>query len=155
MNKQHQYNINCRWTGNTGEGTSSYNSYQRSHLLSAKDKPEIAGSSDPAFRGDSSKYNPEELFLCSLSSCHMLWYLHLCSSHNIIVTNYEDDATGIMEETDKGGYFTEVILYPRVSISNPAQIGLAKSLHTEANKHCFIANSVNFPVRHKPEVYSI
>lgn len=151
--KNHHCNITIQWTGNQGKGTSSYRSYERSHSISAENKPLIEGSSDPAFRGDKTKYNPEEMLLSSLSSCHMLWYLHFCSEAGIIVTDYIDHATGIMTETANGsGHFTEVSLYPEVTVSEESMVEKAKELHRKANEFCFIANSVNFQVKHFPKV---
>jgi organic hydroperoxide reductase OsmC/OhrA len=149
MNNSHHYTVNLNWTGNTGSGTSSYTSYQRSHTISINNKSEILGSSDPSFRGDPGKHNPEELFIASISSCHMLWYLHLCAEAGILVTNYVDNTTGLMIETsDGGGRFKEVILNPVVTISEGSDIQIAYDLHKRANEHCFIANSLNFPVSH-------
>ena len=147
----HHYSATVKWTGNTGRGTQSYTSYKRDHIIAAGNKPEITGSSDPAFRGDPLRYNPEELLLASLSSCHMLWYLHLCSEAGIIVTGYSDTATGIMEETAGGsGKFTEATLNPVVTVQDKSMIARANELHGSANKLCFIANSCNFPVKHNP-----
>jgi organic hydroperoxide reductase OsmC/OhrA len=149
--KTHSYPIRMRWTGNTGEGTSEYRGYERAHEYSVLGKPVIPGSSDPAFRGDRSRYNPEELLVMSLSSCHMLWYLHLCSESKIVVVEYEDDAVGTMiEDPERGGYFTEVVLRPRVLLAPGSNTSLAVSLHERAHHLCFIANSVNFPVRCDP-----
>lgn len=150
MSRQHNYKTNIQWTGNRGEGTVGYRAYDRSHRISAASKPVIEASSDPAFLGDAAKYNPEELLLASLSSCHMLWYLHLCSDNGIVVVDYKDEATGIMLETVTGGHFTEVVLHPVVSITDKTKIERANQLHHDANKHCFIANSCNFPVKHEP-----
>lgn len=151
MNRQHLYNLTVIWTGNKGKGTSDYNSYERSHTIVIDHKADIPGSSDPAFQGDKSKHNPEELFLASISTCHMLWYLHLCSEAGIVVTHYTDHASGIMQETaDGGGHFTSVTLHPVVTITNHERIGQANGLHTKANKLCFIANSCNFTIHHQP-----
>lgn len=151
--RHHHYKTTIEWTGNKGSGTSNYRDYERSHTISVENKPTIEGSSDPAFRGDKTKYNPEEMLLSSLSSCHMLWYLHFCSEAGIIVTDYIDIATGIMEEGSNGsGRFTEVVLQPVVTITDETQIEKAKELHTKANEFCFIANSVNFPVKHASEI---
>ncbi|HEY0895650.1 MAG TPA: OsmC family protein [Sphingobacteriaceae bacterium] len=150
---QHQYNLTLEWTGNKGSGTSSYRSYDRSHALSAEGKPLILASSDPAFRGDPARYNPEELLVASISSCHMLWYLHLCAEAGIVVLEYSDRARGIMDESTTGsGSFKEVTLKPLVLVSDPAMIEPAKELHHKANAMCFIANSLNFPVNHQPEI---
>ena len=155
MAKEHFYKTNIIWTGNRGEGTSHYKGYDRSHNISVANKPVIESSSDPAFMGDASKYNPEELLLAALSSCHMLWFLHLCSDHGIIVVDYRDEATGVMVETSSGGHFTEVVLHPMVTITDNKKIEKANELHLEANKRCFIANSCNFPVKHEPTCTSI
>src|SRR5450755_149078 len=148
--KEHIYHTKLQWTGNTGKGTESYRGYERSHIISVVGKQPIPGSSDPSFRGDKTKYNPEELFVASLSSCHMLWYLHLCSEAGVIVIDYADNATGIMQETeDGGGHFTEVTLHPTVVVRDKSMIEKANELHDKANKLCFIANSCNFPIYHK------
>lgn len=151
MNKEHNYHTALIWTGNNGKGTINYRAYERSYTISIAGKPDISGSSDPVFRGDKEKYNPEELLVASLSSCHMLSYLHLCADAGITVVDYRDEATGIMKETgDGGGRFTEVILQPVVTITDGSLADRANELHGEANKNCFIASSCNFPVRHKP-----
>jgi organic hydroperoxide reductase OsmC/OhrA len=145
--KTHHYQTRTVWTGNTGTGTSGYHAYERAHEISAAGKPVIAGSSDPAFRGDAARYNPEDLLVASLSACHMLWYLHLCADSGIVVTAYADDAQGMMVETeDTGGHFTEVVLRPVVTIA-AGDSELAMRLHHRAHELCFIANSMNFPVR--------
>lgn len=149
--KTHHYSLTIEWTGNRGSGTSGYSHYDRDHLIRATNKPELAASSDPAFRGDATRYNPEELLIASLSSCHMLWYLHLCSEAGVVVTSYTDDPLGTMMETaDGGGEFTEVILRPRVTVQDSSMIHRATELHRNARSMCFIARSVNFPVRHQP-----
>lgn len=147
----HAFAVSVEWTGNVGEGTSDYTSYQRSHEISAEGKPVIQGSSDPAFRGDRSRYNPEELLVASLSACHMLWYLHLCADARLVVTSYVDHAEGKMRLTeDGGGHFEEVTLKPSVTIRKGYDPELAQSLHARAHHLCFIANSVNFEVRVEP-----
>lgn len=152
MEKQHHYNTTITWTGNTGAGTGGYTAYERAHTISVAGKADIAGSSDPSFRGDKTRYNPEELLLSSIAACHMLWYLHLCSVNGVIVTAYEDNAVGTMQETaDGGGYFSAVTLHPKVTVAAAAMKEKAEGLHTEANKLCFIANSLKFPVHHQPE----
>lgn len=145
--KQHEYSVTVRWTGDQGTGTSGYRAYKRDHEISASGKPVIPGSSDPAFRGDPTRYNPEEMLVASLSTCHMLWYLHLCADAGIVVTGYVDEPHGLMAETeDGGGRFTEVVLRPRVRLAAGADPEVAQRLHERAHHLCFIANSVNFPV---------
>ena len=122
-------------------------------MLSAAGRPDLQGSSDPAFRGDAARWNPEDLLVASLSSCHMLWYLHLCAQAKITVLAYRDDATGTMVEVEGGGgRFTAVVLKPVVTIAAGGDVARAKALHEDAHRLCFIANSVNFPVGIEPEV---
>jgi organic hydroperoxide reductase OsmC/OhrA len=142
-----------RWTGNTGVGTSGFRNYKRDHEISASGKPPIPASSDPAFRGDKARYNPEELLVASLSTCHMLWYLHLGADAGIVVTEYHDDASGAMAVTDDGGgHFTQVTLRPVVKVASAVDPELARRLHEQAHHLCFIANSVNFPVLCEPSL---
>jgi len=149
--RQHHYTIDTAWTGNTGTGTTTYKGYERSHDISAPGKPTIAGSSDPAFRGDARRYNPEELLVAALSTCHMLSYLHVCAVAGIVVVEYKDQASGTMEETSNGsGHFTEVVLHPVVTITDASRTEEANQLHHRAHELCFIANSCNFPVKHQP-----
>ena len=94
--------------------------------------------------------------VASLSACHMLWYLHLCAEAGVIVTDYYDNATGTMLETAKGGgHFTEVTLFPAVTVANQSMIDKANELHKQANELCFIANSCKFPIYHKPTCHSL
>ncbi len=149
MNGQHQYNLTLQWTGNSGTGTSAYRAYERSHTISIDGKADIAASSDPGFRGDKTKHNPEEFLLAAISSCHMLSYLHLCAVAGVVVTDYVDHATGTMVETPNGsGHFTSVTLNPVVTVAEISMTTKANELHEKANELCFIANSVNFPVGH-------
>jgi len=153
--KAHHYEIHVEWTGNTGQGTSDYRTYSRNHCIQGLRKPPLEASSDPAFRGDPTRYNPEELLLASLSACHMLWYLHLCADAGVVVVSYRDHPTGIMTEDSRGsGQFTEVTLKPVVVLQTPEMIETAIRLHHKANEFCFIARSVNFPVRHEPSCFA-
>lgn len=150
MANQHIYETNLVWVGNKGSGTMDYRSYDRDFTIEIDGKAQISGSSDSIFLGDKSKYNPEDLLLSSVSSCHMLWYLHLCSKNGIVVLEYRDTAKGTMiEHPDGSGKFTEITLYPDVIISKPKDIDLANALHKNANEMCFIASSLNFPVKHQ------
>ena len=153
MAKEHQYTIQVEWTGNLGKGTKNYRAYSRNHEIMAIGKPMIPGSSDPSFRGDVHRYNPEDLFVSTLASCHMLWYLHLCSANEITVVEYVDKAEGVMEELENGsGAFQQVTLKPTILIQESEKLELATSLHHEAHEMCFIANSVNFPVLCEPVI---
>ncbi|MEU4625000.1 OsmC family protein [Actinoplanes sp. NPDC023801] len=147
MARSHHYEVTVSWTGET----SSYRSYERAHEVTAGGKAPIAGSSDPAFRGDPARWNPEELLVASLAQCHMLWFLHLCATEGVVVTGYIDNPAGTMVETaDGGGQFSEVVLRPRVELADPARADQLPGLHERAHQLCFIARSVNFPVRHEP-----
>lgn len=151
--RQHEYTVTVDWTGNLGEGTSGYRAYSRNHDILVAGKPPIAGSADPAFRGDGGRHNPEDLLVGSLSACHMLWYLHLCAEAGVVVLAYRDEARGTMIQTDNGGgRFSEVVLYPVVTIAADSDTGLAERLHERAHELCFIAASMNFPVRCEPDV---
>jgi organic hydroperoxide reductase OsmC/OhrA len=152
--RTHRYATRVEWSAN-GDGTKGYTHYSRNHAIFAAGKPEILGSSDPLFRGDASRYNPEELLVASLSACHMLWYLHLCAVNRITVIEYLDEATGAMEESaDGGGRFVRAMLRPRVTIA-AGDRNRALALHDEAHHHCFIANSVNFPVDVLPAAITV
>lgn len=152
--KTHRYAVVVKWTGNTGTGTSGYRNYERRHeIFGEGEKPPIPGSSDPAFRGDQARWNPEEMLIASLSACHKLWYLHLCATVGIVVVAYTDNAEGFMEETPDGsGRFKSVILRPEVTVAPGTNIAKARELHAEAHAKCFIANSVNFPVEREPQI---
>lgn len=155
MSKEHHFQTGIRWTGNKGSGTTSYDAYSRDHIIQCEGKPEILSSSAPVFRGDASRYDPEDLLVASLSSCHMLWYLHLCAEAGVVVTDYTDSATGTMVvEKGGAGRFTEVTLHPVVTVEKPEMIQKANELHKPANQKCFIANSCNFPIHHKPQCLS-
>lgn len=150
--REHRYSVAVAWTGNLGSGTSGYRAYARAHEITAAGKPAIPGSSDPAFRGDPARWNPEELLVASLAACHKLWYLHLCAEAGVVVTAYIDEAEGIMtEEADGAGQFRQVVLRPKVTVAG-ADLDLAYRLHEQAHAKCFIARSVNFPVTHEPTV---
>jgi organic hydroperoxide reductase OsmC/OhrA len=151
--KTHHYRTHVTWDGNTGHGTQAYQAYERSHTVRIDGKPPIAGSSDPMFNGDPTRHNPEELLVAALSSCHMLWYLHLCSQAGVVVSAYTDDASGTLLVTQAGGgHFSEVRLRPAVTISTASDPRLAQTLHEAAHQMCFIANSVNFPVFCEPSI---
>ncbi len=151
MAKTHRYDVRVTWTGNRGAGTRGYRDYGREHEMAAVGKPLILGSSDPGFRGDAARWNPEELLVASLSTCHQLWYLHLCSDAGVVVLRYEDDAEGVMaEDDDGGGRFVSVVLRPRVSLAPGSDPTKAAALHDQAHEKCFVANSVNFPIAIEP-----
>lgn len=151
--KEHTYKAQIQWVGNDGAGTANYRSYRRDHVIAGTDKPPIPGSSDPVFRGDPSRYNPEELLVASLSACHMLSYLHLCAVNGVTVLEYTDAASGRMRENSDGsGEFVHVLLKPAVKIAAGNNRDKARELHAQAHHLCFIARSMNFPVEVAPEI---
>lgn len=152
MHPNHNYKLTLKWTGNKGTGTSGYRAYDRNHEILIEGKTTLLGSADPSFHGDKTAYNPEDLLLASLSACHMMSYLHVCVKAGIVVTDYIDNATGIMVvNADGSGRFIEVTLNPIVTITEESLLAKANELHAAANQLCFIANSVNFPVKHNAE----
>ena len=154
MHDQHSYAVEVHWTGDRGEGTATYRSYGRDHRIHADGKQhEIAGSSDRVFRGDADRWNPEELVIAALAQCHMLSYLHVAAVNGIVVVGYDDRATGTLQQEGDGGRLIEATLRPVVTLAehhDEADAGRAAALHHRASELCFIANSVNFPVRHEP-----
>jgi organic hydroperoxide reductase OsmC/OhrA len=154
MAATHTYDVTVEWTGNLGSGTDGYRSFSRAHDVLGDGKAPIAGSSDPAFRGDPARWNPEELLVASVAQCHMLWYLHLCAANRVVVTGYADHAHGVMamDASGGGGQITEVTLRPEVTVAEASMVAKARSLHDDVNAVCFIARSVNFPITHVPVV---
>jgi len=151
--KTHLYHPTVEWTGNNGNGTSGYRAYERAHLISSPGKPDILGSSDAAFRGDRTRWNPEDLFVASVSACHKLWYLHLCATAGVVVLGYRDEPVGTMiENADGSGRFTSIVLHPAVKVDAGSDEGKAISLHHDAHTMCFIANSVSCPISVEPTV---
>ncbi len=143
----HHFVARIEWTGNTGSGTSAYTAYERSHILSADGKEPLACSSAPMFRGDATKYNPEDMLLYSVASCHMLWFLHCCADAGVVVTSYSDSPEGTLESDSSGiGRFTRIVLHPRVEITDESRRVELEALHHKAHQHCFIANSLSTPV---------
>ena len=151
MNKRHTYSIRLDWTGNQGSGTSSYRAYSRAHEISAPGKLTIAGSADPVFLGDPTRWNPAQLLVASLAACHQLWYLHLCADAGILVQDYSDSASGVeIEQPDGAGQFESVTLRPHAKLAPGSDRETARRLHDEAASKCFIARSVSFRVEHEP-----
>lgn len=150
---EHRYRLTVTWTGNTGQGTSTYRGYMRTHTVTTDGPPELLGSADHTFHGDRERWNPEQLLLAALAQCHMLSYLHVCVGVGVVVSHYVDRATGSMRtEADGSGRFTEVVLRPEVTVAGDTMVKAATEAHRRANELCFIANSVNFRVRHEPVI---
>lgn len=146
----HHYETQLTWADPAG--SSDYRTYSREHEVVAVGRPVLVGSADRAFRGDPARWNPELLLLAALSECHLLSYLSFCARAGVVVTAYADRATGTMRQEGLGGRFTEVVLRPAVTVAQASMIDEAATLHGPAHEACFIASSVNFPVRHEPKV---
>ena len=156
MVKEHLYTATVTWTGNQGDGTSDYKAFTRDYDIICAGKPIVKGSADPGYLGDDTRHNPEDMLLAALSACHMLWYLHLCTVSKVVVTAYEDAAEGkMLTNPDGSGEFTSVTLKPRITITSDSDAAIADSLHGKANAMCFIARSVNFPIKHEAEIISL
>jgi organic hydroperoxide reductase OsmC/OhrA len=151
MTKPHDFVSRIVWTGNRGEGTRHYKGYDRTWDIAIPGKDVIPCSNDPMLGGDSARMNPEDLLISALSACHMLWYLHLASNAGIVVTGYSDDPIGHGETLPNGaGRFLSATLRPKISVLAGTDLELAAALHRKVDAFCFIARSVNFPVRHEP-----
>jgi organic hydroperoxide reductase OsmC/OhrA len=155
--RAHRYSVVVDWVGNMGIGTQSYTAYSRNHLIAVPGKPPIEGSSDPAFRGDAARHNPEDLLVASVSACHMLWYLHLCADDRLVVTQYRDAASGTLALAEDGsGAFSSVVLKPEVTLDarhDARDAQRARDLHEAAHRQCFIARSVVFEVVVEPTIH--
>ena len=152
MPPTHTYRTTTRWTGNLGTGTRDYRGYSRDHTLEAEGKPSLPGTSSTGYGMDPARYNPEELLVGALSSCHMLWYLHLCAEAGVAVVAYEDPAEGTLElSKERGGRMVRATLRPHVRVGE-GSLERARELHEEAHRRCYLANSVNFPVVVEPVV---
>lgn len=148
---EHHYKLTAVWNGNKGEGTKNVRAYDRSHTVSIAGKPQLFLTTDNAAVGDKNKLNPEDLLVTALSSCHMLSYLYVCALEGIVITGYEDNATGIMiEHKEGGGNFKEVTLNPVFTVAEETMKQRALELHHKAHEICYIANSVNFEVKCNP-----
>lgn len=153
MSSEHSYAARVVWRGNTGEGTARYNAYHREYRVEIAGKPHLPGSADPAFRGDAALHNPEDLFLASISACHMLFYLSLCARRGVRVLAYQDQPHGTMRvDAGGGGQFDEITLHPSVVIAADADAALATQLHDTAHELCFIARSCRVPIHHHPSI---
>ena len=152
MTRVHHYETTVQWSAGAGVGTADYRSYSRTHTVNSPGLVELVGSADRTFRGDPLLWNPELLLLAALSQCHLLSYLSVCAGNGVVVTGYVDTATGTMAQSGGSGRFIDALLRPEVTVADAATIPAALELHGAAHDSCFIANSVNFPVRHEPTV---
>ncbi|MDP1724703.1 MAG: OsmC family protein [Alphaproteobacteria bacterium] len=147
MTSQHMFRMHLEW-----EPNSSNNDSKNYKLQGIGDKPYIMASSAAAFQGDENRYNPEELLVGALASCHMLWFLYLAKLAQITVIDYKDEPEGILELQGSNGRFTEITLTPKITILEEDKIEEAKHLQEKAHQKCYIANSVNFDVKLNPHI---
>ena len=152
MTKEHRYEAAVRWTGAKEGTTSSYRGYSREYEAAVEGKPALRLTADGAFFGDDALHNPEDLLVISLSGCHLLTYLAECARAGLRVLSYEDEASGTMAWDGETYRFGEVVLRPRVVVEEGGDLALAEELHHKSHDLCFVARSMNFPVRHEPEV---
>lgn len=152
MSRRIEYQQNVQWIGNTGSGTSGYQAYSRDYVVQVAGKPDLAGSAGEHFRGTATRNDPEDHFLAAISGCHLLSYLALAAKYKVVVVDYIDNASGVLELEDGGGKFTEVMLRPTVTIAAGSDPELALSLHDTAHQQCFIANSCSVPIHHAPKI---
>jgi len=146
----HDFTSEIVWTGNRGEGTRTYRSYDRTWDIAAPGKAPVHCSNDPMLGGDPSKMNPEDLLISALSACHMLWYLHYASDAGIVVTSYRDHPIGRGESLPSGaGRFLSAELRPEITVAPGTDLAVADAVHSRIHAVCFIARSVNFPVTYK------
>jgi organic hydroperoxide reductase OsmC/OhrA len=153
MTKRHNYDVQLIWDGNRGAGTRDYSAYGRQYRMCVAGKPELVGTADPSFRGDAGRHNPEDWFVGAVAACHMLFFLAHCARRGVCVTTYEDDAQGTLAlDGEGGGVFEEIVLRPRVRLTDPRHTAVAAELHELAHRQCFIANSCRVPIRLEPTV---
>ena len=148
----HHYNATITWTGAAKGPAANYATFSREYRAEISGKVALAGSADPSFKGDPKLHNPEEMLLIALSACHMLTYLAYAALKKVVVVSYEDAATGTLEVERSTGQFSEVVLHPVVTIAKGSDLAAAEALHENAHKDCFVARSVNFPVRHVAKI---
>ena len=160
MSDAHAFETHLRWPADPAQALPPAPAFSRNSVLSAPGKKEVAGSAPAVFGGDAARYNPEELLLMALSECHMLTYLAVAAKRNLSILAYEDRATGTLGLGTNGiksgplGKMSmqQVTLRPRVTVAKGTDLAEALAIHERAHANCFIANSVNFPVRHEAQI---
>lgn len=144
------FKVEINWQEKPKEELEANRRIAKNHVVCMEGKPDLPVSAAKIFKGDPNLYNPEELLLSSLASCHMMSYLYCCAQEKIEVIAYTDSAEALLETSEDGsGRVSQVTLHPIVTIANEKQMQQALELHIKANELCFIANSCNFPVLHE------
>jgi organic hydroperoxide reductase OsmC/OhrA len=146
--REHRYAARLTWSGSTAEG---YEGYDRGHEASCPPAAvPLALSSDPAFRGDASKLNPEQLLVLAASSCQLLSFLAVAARARVDVVAYEDDAEGVMPERDEPMRITRILLRPRITVAGDTPVERLRHLVETAHRHCFVANSLRSEIALEP-----
>jgi organic hydroperoxide reductase OsmC/OhrA len=140
MSHVHTYSTRLEWSGSTGAG---YDGYDRAHLLSAPPaEQELRMASDPAFRGDARRLNPEQLVVAAASSCQLLEFLTLAAKARVDVLEYSDAAEGTMDESDEPARIQRIVLRPRIRVAEGPSVERVRRLVQLAHEHCYVANSL-------------
>jgi organic hydroperoxide reductase OsmC/OhrA len=149
-----EHHAGVRWKRTSADFT--YDTYNRAHEVRFKGGAIVLPSSSaPAFKGDADRVDPEEAFVASLSSCHMLTFLAICARKRLTVETYEDDAVGHLEKREDGKlWMAHVTLRPRVRFAPEAEVDekTLADIHHKSHEECFIANSVKTDVAVEPQV---
>jgi organic hydroperoxide reductase OsmC/OhrA len=146
----HRYTARCSWSGSTGVG---YDSYDRSHQAAAPPASVALDlSSDPAFRGDPERLNPEQLLVLAAASCQLLSFLAVASRARLDVIGYEDEAEGVMPEDERPVRITTITLHPRITMRAGPTEDRVRHLVEVAHRECYIANSLRTEVRVEPTI---
>lgn len=144
MSEQHLFTSTLRWQRATPDFT--YDGYDRSHEVTSGSGVTLPSSSAPAFKGSTTRINPEEMLLAALSSCHMLTFLAICAKKRFVVDAYDDDASAVMDKNADGKMaVTKATLRPKVTFSGDTipDAAAIEKMHHQAHAGCFIANSVH------------
>lgn len=152
MAHEHRFQALITWTGAAKGPAESYKTYSREYRVEIEGKPDLTASAAAPFYGDATLHNPEDLLLAAISGCHLLSYLAIAARQGVVVTAYTDEATATMAFKDGKMRFIEATLRPRVTLTPESDREKAMTMHHQANQECFIANSLNFPVSHEPEI---
>ncbi|MDW5291019.1 OsmC family protein [Formosa sp. PL04] len=148
-----QFKIQNHWDLETALIEKQSGGSLKTHQVFLEDGKTFEVSAAKAFKGDASKYNPEELLMAALSSCHFMSYIYVCEQAGIFILKYSDNVEGFLKLNDDGsGAFTKIILKPKVTIKTVELKELAEALHTKAGRLCFIANSCAFEIEYKPRI---
>ena len=154
MSDNHVFEATVRWPADPAQKLPPDTAFSRNAILGSPGHAEVPGSSPTVFGGDASRYNPEELVAMALAHCHMLTYLALASKKRVAVLAYEDRATCELGKDPASGKMKilSARLRPKVTVAKGTNLDDARAMHAKAHEHCFVANSVNFPVGNAAEI---